>query len=413
MVLAVILMAGFASTASWSDVKLIDEDSTGLDRGLDNALTLTRLALENNRRADDGGKLSFKETNMVLSIFSCRYSGTQTVGECMNQKGQSFGLHPSLLASPETLVSTPTTTPEDGGGSDMPYDSRPSEFSSLSLLSFSYQGTTGSCSEPVGFRWSGDWSAEEDLDEKTWYYCQKDSDTSTWHLWKADSACDDARGEEAGTCKDVPPPHWETMEVYNPDEGNGDLLVNLTFNKGIDQVSASDFSMGERFEVRSAEVSSDNSKHVHLTAIPGKVEANIEGEIKSVGGDSRQTGSCSDIYKDVTASNCPSEASPDWETLFTRYSTEKLYYLAILGFSEEIDGASVSSSDFGFSDGYNTVDGPTSVSGDQVYVYFQAGDVPVEIQDEITSIDGGSTSSGQCSDLFHVDRGETTDCPDS
>lgn len=100
--------------SEWNNVLL---NGDGFE-GLDNILTLTRKALENDEDRENG-ELTFDEANMILSLTSCKSSGIDTVGDCIQQKGSEFGTNPAELADPSELFTTGTVDDvSEGSDSD-------------------------------------------------------------------------------------------------------------------------------------------------------------------------------------------------------------------------------------------------------------------------------------------------------
>ncbi|MFT4867488.1 MAG: hypothetical protein ACI9LV_000081 [Candidatus Nanohaloarchaea archaeon] len=95
--------------SDWNNVVLSGDGFEGLD----NILTLTRKALNNDREREDGD-LTFAETNMILSLTSCESSGVETVGDCIEERGSSFGLNPDKLLEPAELHVTEDSGSDSG-----------------------------------------------------------------------------------------------------------------------------------------------------------------------------------------------------------------------------------------------------------------------------------------------------------
>jgi hypothetical protein len=135
-------------SSNWNNVVLSGEGFNGLD----NILTLTRKAL-NNDKDRDNGELTFAETNMILSLTSCESSGVETVGECIKERGSEFGLSPGKLIDPSELNSVENPSSETDETSDSSSDT--SDSSDTEDTSSEIGNSSSDLSAPKGWSYEG------------------------------------------------------------------------------------------------------------------------------------------------------------------------------------------------------------------------------------------------------------------
>lgn len=135
-------------SSNWNNVVLSGEGFNGLD----NILTLTRKAL-NNDKDRDNGELTFAETNMILSLTSCESSGVETVGECIKERGSEFGLSPGELVDPSELNLVESSSSETDDTSDS--SSEDSDGSSTEDTSSEIGNSSSDLSAPKGWSYEG------------------------------------------------------------------------------------------------------------------------------------------------------------------------------------------------------------------------------------------------------------------